>query len=371
MPLFNAVQRSGNVELVVLFQQNTCPLHEWGDLMATAEFEYAVLPSVVTLGSGVRRSSLSYGLIGHLRRIRPHVVILGGFNQPIAYQALLMRRLFGYEAWLWIESTLNDARPASTTRDRLKRWAVEISDGVLVPGQAAEEYAAALGAKPDRIRRAPNSVDVTGIANLAARAQPTRGTVRAELGLHGTVFVYVGRMVREKGVHDLMDAFGVVARALGCVGSTCSLLLVGNGVEVERLIVRAKTGGIPNVVSAGFVQPAHLPTLLAASDVLVLPTWSDPWGMVVNEAQACGLPVIATRVAGAAADLIGRTGAGLIVEPRDQAMLAQAMLRLAREPDLRATMATRARAVAELCTPPVTAQAFLDVVDLAARASVR
>jgi glycosyltransferase involved in cell wall biosynthesis len=371
MPLFNALEHSDSVELLVLFQERRCPLHEWDDVMAKAEFHYAVLPSVGSLGRGVRRSWLSYGLIGHVRLIKPHVVVLGGFNQPIAYQALLLRRLFGYQVWLWIESTLNDTRPASTARDRLKRWAVDRSDGVLVPGTAAEAYAAALGAKRNRIRTAPNSIDVMGIASMATQARQHRAAIRDELNLKGIVFTYVGRVVKEKGVHDLMDAFGFVSRTLGREGLTCSLLLIGSGPELQPLLARAHRDGLPNVVSAGFVQPAKLPTLLAASDMLVLPSWSDPWGMVINEAQACGLPVISTKVVGAAADLIDPTGAGLVVDPRDPTMLGDAMLLLAREPSLRASMGSEARTVANSYSPANTAQAFVDVAVSAAGECVR
>jgi glycosyltransferase involved in cell wall biosynthesis len=362
MPLFNSIQRTRETELVVLFQDESCPLHEWDDLMSGAEFEYAVLPSLGRVGRGVRRTYMSYGLTRHLKRFRPHVVVVGGFNQPIAYLALLCRRFFGYEAWLWIESTLSDARAAGGLRDRLKRWAVANSNGVLVPGQAAETYATALGAEPGTVRRAPNAVDVRGIGAMADQARPDRRAIRAGLPVHGTVFTYVGRMVEEKGVGDLLDAFGIASGALSDEGLEGSLLLVGTGPELEPLLARARSHGIRNVVSTGFVQPPGLPSLLTASDVVVLPTWSDPWGMTINEAQACGLPVITTRVAGAAPDLVGGTGAGLMVEERAPAMLAQAMLRLARDSGLRATMGATARTVAEDYLPEGMARAFVDLV---------
>jgi glycosyltransferase involved in cell wall biosynthesis len=93
--------------------------------------------------------------------------------------------------------------------------------------------------------------------------------------------------------------------------------------------------------------------------------------MVINEAQACGLPVISTKVVGAAADLIDPTGAGLVVDPRDPTMLGDAMLLLAREPSLRASMGSEARTVANSYSPANTAQAFVDVAVSAAGECVR
>jgi glycosyltransferase involved in cell wall biosynthesis len=338
--------------------------------MTGAEFEYAVLPSLGSVGRGVRRTYMSYGLTKHFKRFRPDVVVLGGFNQPITYQVLLSRRFFGYQTWLWIESTLNDARPASGLRDRLKRWALANSDGVLVPGQAAEAYATALGVEPGAVRLAPNAVDVRGITAMADQARQDRQAIRAGLRVSGTVFTYVGRMVEEKGVGDLLEAFGIASGALSHEGLDCSLLLVGTGPALERLLACARSDGISHVVSTGFVQPPGLPNLLAASDVVVLPTWSDPWGMVINEAQACGLPVITTPVAGAAHNLVAGTGAGLMVDARAPAMLADAMLRLARDSELRASMGTRARTVAQDYLPEEMARAFVDLAEAARGARV-
>jgi glycosyltransferase involved in cell wall biosynthesis len=92
---------------------------------------------------------------------------------------------------------------------------------------------------------------------------------------------------------------------------------------------------------AGFVQKDDLPSIYALADTLVFPTHSDTWGFVVNEAMACGRPVIATNVAGCVADLIEDEWNGKVVPVRDASALAAAMEYLAMRNDLRSVMGSR------------------------------
>jgi glycosyltransferase involved in cell wall biosynthesis len=95
----------------------------------------------------------------------------------------------------------------------------------------------------------------------------------------------------------------------------------------------------PGVVRfAGFAQREQLATYYALAEMLVLPTYADTWGLVVNEAMACGLPVILSRAAGCAADLLKENWNGVLIPPRDVESLTAAMRELADQPELCATM---------------------------------
>ena len=89
---------------------------------------------------------------------------------------------------------------------------------------------------------------------------------------------------------------------------------------------------------AGFAQREQLAAYYALAETLVLPTYSDPWGLVVNEAMACGLPIILSRIAGCAADLVKENWNGLLIPPRDISSLADAMENLGSHPDVCMTM---------------------------------
>src|SRR5207302_9112235 len=103
-----------------------------------------------------------------------------------------------------------------------------------------------------------------------------------------------------------------------------SLLLVGDGPEEERLRARCVGENISNVLFVGFRHKAELPKYLAVSDVFVFPTLGDTYGLVVDEAMACSLPVISTSSAGEIRERIQDGFNGFTVPPRDpKALLAR------------------------------------------------
>jgi glycosyltransferase involved in cell wall biosynthesis len=93
--------------------------------------------------------------------------------------------------------------------------------------------------------------------------------------------------------------------------------------------LRAEASGVNNVHFLGFQQRDELACIMGLATALVLPTHSDPWGLVVNEAMACGLPVIVSQVAGCAADLVRPGWNGFLVKPHDRRELSTALEKIA------------------------------------------
>jgi len=114
---------------------------------------------------------------------------------------------------------------------------------------------------------------------------------------------------------------------------------------------------------AGFHQKPELPRMYAASDVFVFPTLGDPYGLVVDEAMAAGLPVISTTAAGEIRDRVIDNVNGYLVPPRDPVALGAAMCRLAAEPELGMRMGGRSADLIASHTPDSWAQAFESAVD--------
>ena len=100
---------------------------------------------------------------------------------------------------------------------------------------------------------------------------------------------------------------------------------------------------------AGFVHRDELAAYYALAECFVFPTRTDPWGLVVNEAMACGLPVICTRVAGCAADLVQENGR--LVSPANADELASAMEDIATNSDIRERMAGESRQAIQAHSP--------------------
>jgi glycosyltransferase involved in cell wall biosynthesis len=333
IPLFNALATKVDLEVVFLAERN--PERPYELHAEELSFRWRVLPHRdITVGG--RWLVLNGGVRRALRGA--DVIVVGGWNQPAFALALVWARAARTPAICWIESTLTDRRPSRTRT--AKRLMARLCTAFVVPGAAAREYVATLAAGA-RLETAPNAVDAT----LFASRVRDRDALRAELGIEGCCFLYVGRLAPEKGVDVLLRAF---------TGVDAELVVAGAGPEDERLrrLAPARTRFLGNV------DRDALPAWYAAADVLVLPSLSEPWGMPLNEAAAAGLPLVATDAVGAARELIEDGGNGFVVPAGDADALHDALARLAGDAELRRIAGDRSRAIATEFNP----RAWADVV---------
>jgi glycosyltransferase involved in cell wall biosynthesis len=283
--------------------------------------------------------SLSAGvaMLRFLMDFRPLAVICGGYNSPAAWIAFAWCGITRRRFVLWMESNARDKRKPGRVKRWLKRLFVSHADAIAALGKAASDYAKQLGARQDRIFIAPFGGDSGLFARQAAGVDGERE--KRLKGLQPQLVLYSGRLVREKGVFVLLEAFGRVAAQLPYTG----LLIVGHGPEQKTMEDRCRRLGLRHVYFAGAQEYKRMPYFYALADVLVLPTFSDPYGYVVAEAFACGVPAIVSRVAGACDDLIVDGETGFAVEPGDPEDLAAKMRRLLEDEALRAAMSQNCR----------------------------
>jgi glycosyltransferase involved in cell wall biosynthesis len=343
IPLFNALAAEPEIELCVCFLAEHDPRRSYRVYRDEFAFDEVILP-----GWGARRRGrwimLNRGVFRLLRRVRPHVIVVGGWNQPAFWQVLAAARVRRIPTLLWVESTSSDVRLAGAVAESLRRLALRLSSGFVVPGRASRAYLRRLGTADARIVDAPNAVDLGIFAERVEAARADRAALREQLALEGCVFLYVGRLEPEKGLDVLIKAMSGVPGRLVVIGS--------GSLEPE---VRAAAGEAIRIV--GQLTRDELVPWYAAADALVLPSRSEPWGMVLNEGAAAGLPLVSTDAAGAAHDLIEPGGNGFRVPADDVAALAAALRALATDPELRQVFGERSREVAERFRPEVWAAA--------------
>jgi glycosyltransferase involved in cell wall biosynthesis len=335
IPLFNALASEPEVDLHVIFLAETDPgLRQWQVYRQEIKFSYQVLSSW-RKRIGRYNWLLNFGLSAALKTAAPDVILCGGYNYLASWQALSWARNRGIPFFLWSESNVQDIRRGYVPVETLKDAFLKRCDGFVVPGRSAREYLHAHKMDDSRVFTAPNAVDNDLFRNAAKAARQQADQRRRELRLPDRYFLFVGRFVPEKGVFDLLSAYAKLNEPIrGQVG----LVYVGDGTAHHELEERAASISPGMVRFAGFVQRDVLVAYYALAEMLILPTYSDPWGLVVNEAMACSLPVIVSRVAGCAADLVRENWNGMLVSPGDVPSLTRALETIAGNPELRASM---------------------------------
>lgn len=272
---------------------------------------------------------------------RPEVAIVGdaSWTSWLGQVGALAARI---PVVAWNERPVWDA-PRSPVKRLAMRFLFDSAACHVVCGSAAERFVTTLGG----IRRpcfvAPDSVDPAPLDELTPVDRPPCRRL-----------VCVSALLPRKCIDHLLLALARPALA------GWSATMVGDGPERERLLALAKALGLGSRVSwTGSVAPTSVGRHITDADLLVLPSASEPWGLVVNEALARGVPVIATRRCAAAIELLSRFGAGLLIEPGDVDGLAAAILHVADDPDRLVHYRLRARCFDQAAERRREAEAFL------------
>ena len=204
------------------------------------------------------------------------------------------------------------------------------ADVVTAPSSATRDFLRSIGVSEGRIVLNHYTVDNEFFATHAASA--SRDQIRRSLGIpeDAIVTLYCAKLVAWKRPMDLLRAF---ARATSAGSSSAFLLLAGDGAERRALEQAAQELGISDRTRfLGFVNQSRLPGIYAASDFLVLPSQHEPWGLVVNEAMACGLPAVVSDRVGAHRDLIVSGANGWVFPMGDIESLASILRALVCDP---------------------------------------
>lgn len=241
-----------------------------------------------------------------------------------------------------------DADTSPEERIAIEKGIVRDVDRILAQCPAeVEELVGEYGARADKIRVTPPGVDLERFRPLA------RSEARQRLGLDPEAFilVYVGRMVRRKGVANVIRALPDLIEEAPAGRDLYFLVVGGDGQEpdpertpeIGRLQRLAEELGVQeHVIFSGARPPSELYQYYSAGDVAVTTPWYEPFGLTPLEAMACGRPVIGARVGGIKFSVVdGETG--LLVPPRQPRPLAQALLRFVKDESLSRRMGELAR----------------------------
>lgn len=354
IPVFNELASDERIELEVLFFSESEGRRSWRIPWERICFRHRVLPGfLITHRYQGGPIFFNPGILTALWRGKYQAVICFGYHHPTIWLALLWCRFSGARALLWSESTLIDARSSVKILEQVKRYILRFFDGFLAAGKNQVKYLNHLGASTEQIWVAPDAVDSDFFSDQSRVLSYRKSDIKKSLGVDGLVILYVGRMLDAKGIPDLLDAFELLISR-----QQATLFLVGDGPDLAYYQDLCRVRELTSVRFEGFRSQNELPRYYAIADVLVFPTHSDPWGLVLNEAMSAGLPVICSTAAGAAADLVRPGRNGFLHEPGDVQTLKGHLLMVLRDDWLRRRMGAASREIIEDFSPRKMAQGF-------------
>ena len=253
------------------------------------------------------------------RGFQPHVVLVPGWHSATQVRALRAFYREGIPLLYRGDSHLGTMSRRWTRLSRLRaRMMLRHYSGYLAVGSRSREYLLSLGVSEPAIVSSPHAVDNEAFRLRADAARPRRDELRREFGVSADdrLVLYVGKLSSIKRPADVIDAARRMDKAVA--------LFVGDGPERAALEARGGAAGV-RCVFAGFMNQQQIAEAYVAADAMMLPG-RETWGLVANEALACGLPVVMSDEVGAAPDL-ARDGVAVSVPRHNPDAFADALTR--------------------------------------------
>lgn len=335
---FSALAERPDVEFEALFMAARSSAQAW-DLDETAwQFPYRILdPSPTHVG--YYRPNVSLRAVWPILRVSKDTANVLNYADASAVLAGAIGRVIGRSFYLFVANTELDARRGDAWREAVKRYMFRNAAGILATGPLQERYARRYVSEGRRVDLIGNPVDTGFLRREASRLSGERTRLRRERGWNSCfVITYVGRLAQEKSIEVLIRA----AKEVGEAGESVVLAIAGSGPMETMLRDMASREGV-HAEFFGFLAGQKLSEFYAAGDVFVLPSESEPWGLVVNEAMEFALPVVVSDRIGCR-HLVADDENGFIVPYGDPTTLAGVLLKLARDDGLRARIGSSGRA---------------------------
>ena len=252
-----------------------------------------------------KRIVLSVGIAKRLRELQPDIVICMEYNVTIL-QAVHWCRSHHVPFLSWSDGTDNSERNISGLQRRFRRYVIKRAAGFISSSSATMEHQIGFGAKRDLCHKSLLTVDI----EKYLRKKP-------EGYRPGKTLLYVGSLIGRKGIDLLVPA-------LACTSPEIKLVIVGEGSEEQALRAQiAELGLTERVIFKGFLEGDTLKECYENCDAFVLPTREDCYGLVILEAMCASLPVIASKYADGAFDIMASGVHGMIVDPYHKEELAE------------------------------------------------
>lgn len=335
---------------------------EYGNVNGVAFEEYEGLRPYTTIRLQTAEDDW-YALYQALEKASPDILLLPGwgFNYTLAALCWALENMVP-------AVVISDSNETDKSRyllsEFVKSHLVRLFSSGLVAGKRSMEYLMKLGMKQERIFIGCDVVDNKYFAVGADTARHDSISLRKTLGLPEKFFLAVNRIVPEKNVLRLLQAYSTYRRD-GAPGDW-KLVLIGEG-ELRLDIERARTelDLEDHVFMLGIKKYEELPSFYGLATAFVLSSICEPWGLVVNEAMAAGLPVLVSNRCGCVPDLVEDMYNGYSFDPLDINELSLHMLKMGGEEYNYVAMGNKSREIISRWTPEVCAKNVWKAAEMA------
>ena len=259
-----------------------------------------------------------------IEKVRPECIVTSGYSHPAMRAAAKWAKKQDRAVTVLLSESQYVDHKRNVFKEYLKKtWIKKYYDAAFVGGTSAASYLQNMGFPSNRIWRGYNVVDNAFFRSMADSVRENPEKIRRKLGLPARFFLYVGRFSEEKNLMRLLAGY---KRYLSDAGNEAwGLVMAGSGPKENKLRAAAALLGLKDIRWPGFVQIDDLPNYYALASGFILPSVRDPWGLVVNEAMASGLPVLVSIKCGCAFDLLVPGVNGKIFDPNSELEIAGAI----------------------------------------------
>jgi glycosyltransferase involved in cell wall biosynthesis len=350
-PMLRLISAQPDIDLTVYFQSDLSvggyadpgfgQRVKW-DIPLIDGYQHEILPGIWRNGPIAAQRPINWGFTSRLHRSRFDALWVHGYARWVNWTAMLCARARGLAVLVRDEATLFSAERSLIRRHEKRVFFATLSklaSAFLAIGSANRDYYLAHGIPAERIFTMPYCVDNAFFADRARQAQALRARLRSDLQLDAgcPVILYASKFEPRKRPRDLLLAYERLVSGSDAAGKPF-LLFLGDGELRNSLEAEARSKGLHAVRFLGFRNQSELPAFYDLCDVFVLPSTSEPWGLVVNEVMATGRPVVVSDQVGCARDLVTDGLNGFIFPAGDVDALAEALRRVLADPDRAARM---------------------------------
>lgn len=313
-PLFESISKNKDIDLTVYFMSRSAKNRKWKEL-PKLNFKYKVLPKIEIsyFGKDLLAYIINYTFPFLFVKEKFDVVISAGWLDFASQAAFFLSRFTKTKFIIWSESTVNEPSLLRTVTLPFVSYLVKKSDSWIAISTRSKEYLISLGAKAKKVFIGYSSVDNDLFSKLSTMSAKEIDMAKLNLNIKSKkVVLYVGQFIERKGIEYLISGFKKYLKD----DLEASLLIVGYGPSEEKL--KKMSSGLvnKNIFFLNHIEIEQMPKIYGLSDLFVLPSLEETWGLVINEAMAAGLPIITTDKVGSSADMVKNGVNGYVIKSK-------------------------------------------------------